>query len=405
VKRWGLGIIGVGVVALAAAAVVVLGASDDDEDGVVLLPASARRDRAFFDDLLVDDDVEVEAGEPSGDGFRPLDDPVALAGIGVRGTTEGLYAGRRDQPLCDVERLAEVLLEADDARADAWFAAQGGRAEDREDYVGDLTPVQLRYDTRVDGHDLVDGEAERFPAVLQAGTAVLVDRFGIPRLRCLGGMPLVAPEPAPDLTAANGDDAWDGFDESQVVVVELGPEADGFDLHDAASGELFARRVGSNGDRDGNHRPSQPAQPDRCGECHELDVTMTLPDGVQARIERLTGTTPESEATEDGLHWRGGQAPPGLYRIEVTNLNYVHHYIEEAAELANWFLFDDPRYADEEVTLGAGDVTQPGALPELRICVPGEVTTTVTVDGEVAQTFTDRLGCGGDSSKTYEFTI
>lgn len=60
-------------------------------------------------------------------------------------------------------------------------------------YLRGLTPVQLRLDTRVTNHGFRDGAATSYQAVLQAGTAVLVDDHGVPRVRCACGNPLLPP--------------------------------------------------------------------------------------------------------------------------------------------------------------------------------------------------------------------
>ena len=57
-------------------------------------------------------------------------------------------------------------------------------------YIGTLTPMQLRADTRVTNHGFVDGHATSLQSVLQAGTAVLVDDQGRPRVKCGCGNPL-----------------------------------------------------------------------------------------------------------------------------------------------------------------------------------------------------------------------
>lgn len=56
-----------------------------------------------------------------------------------------------------------------------------------------LTPVQLRMGTRVTNHGFRDGKVTAYQAVLQAGTAVLVDDRGVPRVRCACGNPLLPP--------------------------------------------------------------------------------------------------------------------------------------------------------------------------------------------------------------------
>ena len=57
-------------------------------------------------------------------------------------------------------------------------------------FLGSLTPVTLRTDTAVTNHGFRDGSATAFQSVLQAGTGVLVDAQGLPRVRCYCGNPL-----------------------------------------------------------------------------------------------------------------------------------------------------------------------------------------------------------------------
>lgn len=51
----------------------------------------------------------------------------------------------------------------------------GIKSNDIPAYVARLTPVILRTDTFVTNHGFAQGRATVVPAVLQAGTAVLVD--------------------------------------------------------------------------------------------------------------------------------------------------------------------------------------------------------------------------------------
>ncbi len=60
-------------------------------------------------------------------------------------------------------------------------------------YIRKLKPVTLTRDTRVTNHSFVDGRAVGFQAILQAGTAVLVDENGEPVARCRCGNPLLEP--------------------------------------------------------------------------------------------------------------------------------------------------------------------------------------------------------------------
>ena len=56
-------------------------------------------------------------------------------------------------------------------------------------YLRGLTSVVLRADTQVTNHGFRDARVTGFQSVLQAGTAVLVDNRGVPRVRCACGSP------------------------------------------------------------------------------------------------------------------------------------------------------------------------------------------------------------------------
>jgi hypothetical protein len=122
----------------------------------------------------------------------------------VKGTTPGLYGGSGDQKVCDPDGIAAFLQQHPD-KAAAWVAAlnadptlkwSGGRplvVADIPQYLSDLRAVVLRYDTRVTNHGFLNGRATPHQSVLQAGTAVLVDSMGVPRVRCACGNPLLPP--------------------------------------------------------------------------------------------------------------------------------------------------------------------------------------------------------------------
>src|SRR4051794_2186605 len=110
----------------------------------------------------------------------------APSGVGVGGSlatypagTPGLYGGTRDHASCDPEQLI-AYLEQNPAKGAAWAAALGIQPTQIRQYVDGLTPVILRADTRVTNHGYVNGVANPIQSVLEAGTAVLVDRYGAP---------------------------------------------------------------------------------------------------------------------------------------------------------------------------------------------------------------------------------
>lgn len=409
-----------GLAAVGAGAFVVLGGDDgDDEDGVVLLAADDVRDAPFYDDL---GPTPADGGDPPGDGaaaqpaegggadveaeaFEPLDEPVALAGLGVRGTAELLYAAPRDELLCERAQAVRYLASPDDAeaeaRADAWFEAIGRHVDNRNSWAQDLTAVLLRRDTRVVAHDLVDGAAVPFPAVLQAGTAVLVDRFGVPRLRCADGLPLAEPGPGGGPDAGVPDGAWDGFDPAEVVVVQVGSEIDTLVVVDPATGVPFERRIGSNGESD-RDLPGEDEAPGRCDDCPELDVTLTLSEGTEASLVRTKGAE-ENRVTPGALHWSPGQAEPGPYAVRVQASAYVHHTLDDPEEYAGAALFDDPELQGEDYHV-LDTPGQPGVW-DLWVCVPGEATLTIALDEVVVDTVSHALTCGPDDVWTHEFTV
>jgi hypothetical protein len=171
----------------------------------------------------------------------------------VAGTTAGLYAGSGSQQACDATTGANALLDHAD-KAQAWVDALNGDAdltwsggsklavEDVSTYVGELTSVILQSDTRVTDHGFSGGRAKAFQAVLERGTAVMIDTLGEPRVRCASFSPLTAPAPASSPTYRGT--PWDGFDKTKLVVVTAGGrEADTFrvvDIHTHKQIEIVA---------------------------------------------------------------------------------------------------------------------------------------------------------------------
>ncbi len=104
----------------------------------------------------------------------------------------------------------------------------------------------LTRDTRVTNHGFRDGQAFAHQSVLQAGRAVLVDEFGIPRAQCSCGNPLAAPKPTTQAPTYVGPQ-WPGFGKTTIVVVVAasGAETSGdFVIVDIDTGGLLRRPVG-----------------------------------------------------------------------------------------------------------------------------------------------------------------
>ncbi|MFH9891039.1 DUF6777 domain-containing protein [Streptomyces luteogriseus] len=161
----------------------------------------------------------------------------------LSGGTPGLYGGTEGAGSCDIGRQIGHLTRAP-ARGRAFAEAAGISPAALPDHVRALTPVVLRADTRVTGHGFRAGRITRYQSVLQAGTAVLVDDRGLPRVRCACGNPLGPPE-ASRGTAVTRGTPWPGYRPGRVVAVTPAPQAvTGFTIIDLATRTWIERRTG-----------------------------------------------------------------------------------------------------------------------------------------------------------------
>lgn len=182
------------------------------------------------DELGLDPFTDTGLATPRAEsGPQPVARPAAVTANVVSGASVGLYGGSTDDSRCEVDQLV-AFLGANPAKAQAWIGALNADSQlrwgtgtlavsDIPDYIASLTPLVLLSDTLVTNHGFVDGRATPFQAVLQAGTSVLVDRFGVPRARCMCGNPLILPQTPPAEPTIVGD-PWDGFDVTTVLVVQ-----------------------------------------------------------------------------------------------------------------------------------------------------------------------------------------
>ena len=179
------------------------------------------------------------------DGLEPDPD---TGGLEAQGATPGLYGGTRDESVCDPDRLAGFLAENPD-KATAWAGVLGIGSGDIGDYIAGLTPMVLTTDTLVTNHGFADGAATPRQSVLQAGTAVLIDDRGVPRVKCGCGNPLT--EPAPTLISATSGDSWSDYQADTVTTIIAADEpATTFTVTDLVTGDEFARLAGTYGTDD-----------------------------------------------------------------------------------------------------------------------------------------------------------
>ncbi|MBB4710887.1 hypothetical protein BJ965_000769 [Streptomyces luteogriseus] len=161
----------------------------------------------------------------------------------LSGGTPGLYGGTEGVGSCDIGRQIGHLTR-DPARGRAFAEAAGISPAALPDHVRALTPVVLRADTRVTGHGLRAGRITRYQSVLQAGTAVLVDDRGLPRVRCACGNPLGPPEASRGTVVTRGT-AWPGYRPGRVIAVTPAPQAViGFTIIDLATRTWIERLTG-----------------------------------------------------------------------------------------------------------------------------------------------------------------
>ncbi|MFT4187224.1 MAG: hypothetical protein QM621_01425 [Aeromicrobium sp.] len=220
-----------GVAALMTAALATACGSDDSAtptgEPVVLEAIDSAGDSPFTDSVAGEVELSDAAREAVDE--RDLDGQVG-------GDAVGLYGGTTDNSACDQQALADFLA-ADDAKNKAWADTLELSAESTSDYIASLTPAVLTRDTAVVNHGFENGEATAFNAVLQAGSAVLVDATGAPVVRCACGNPLATPTDDLDLTHTDGS-AWDGYEPKAVIGVTPAPEpVEELTLLDATSGD------------------------------------------------------------------------------------------------------------------------------------------------------------------------
>lgn len=281
------------------------------------------------------------ADEPGDDPFTPtlvqdgsLIPTVRFDGRANRtpaGNLDGLHLGSFGSSGCNRAQLVSVLG-GNPALATAWATPLGIGAPAVSGYVAGLTPVRLRADTRLTAHRNSGGRAQPYAATLEAGTAVLVDDRGLPRVRCADGAPLTGAQPLADPVHGRG---WGGFDPANVI--EIRPAAFKiveFGLVDTAGEQPFRRPVGTTGDEDLAALPGTGRLDGR----YVLTGTQTRCEGLVGCanlapldfVSRFTGcpdacTVSDPELgegvplTRDGARWRAAGTVPTRARFATCD--------------------------------------------------------------------------------------
>jgi len=148
---------------------------------------------------------------------QPGSRPLKGAGGTFPGGTPGLYGGTMKKASCNPQQLVSFLRAHPD-KAAAWAGVLGIRPADIPSYVAGLTSVVLRSDTAVTNHGYTDGHVTSLPAVLQAGTAVLINQYGQPVTKCFCGNPLTKPMAYAQPTYVGK--RWASFSSTSVTIIE-----------------------------------------------------------------------------------------------------------------------------------------------------------------------------------------
>ncbi|MEU9173524.1 DUF6777 domain-containing protein [Streptomyces sp. NPDC048420] len=252
----------VAMIAAAVVAAVVLAVVLTRPDGgskpasgggeVFLQAASKTGPDPFTESTAKDSSAPPVSASPTGSS------EPANAVRGVDGAAPGLYGGTRNVSSCDVEKQVKAL-QAAPAKNRAFASVAGVRPSGVPAYLRSLTPLQLRMDTRVTNHGYRDGAATSYQAVLQAGTAVLVDDHGVPRTRCACGNPLTPPV-AQQTTPKRTGDTWSSYRPSNVVVVAPSVTViNVFVIYDPDRDAWIGRHRGDTGHKD--HKTDPPVRP------------------------------------------------------------------------------------------------------------------------------------------------
>jgi hypothetical protein len=307
-------------------------------------------------------------------GIKPPPAAASTSGGPARyvASLPGLYGGTRNYASCDAHKLV-AFLQQNPPKAAAWASTLGISTSDIPQYVSELTPVLLRTDTRVTNHGYVNGVADPIQSVLEAGTAVFVNRYGEPVVKCYCGNPLTPPEllSAPVYTGP----LWISFTTTNITIIEQPPTIiNTYTLYDPNTGTEFTRTAGLNG-HDGpyiNKSPATKKPPSASGAS-----TNPTPNGA---------TVPSSPPPQSPSGTSTSNTPP--------------------AENPSVSLSPNPVVQGDTVTLSASGFAA-GASLQITVHRPDGVVEhlPLTAGGDGSATYTFSNGGGTSPLGTYNVTV
>ena len=191
----------------------------------------------------------VAAFTPPAGTDTPVTPPPATGVQEAPADTAGLYGGTLDNSSCDKTQLVN-FLQANPDMAAGWAQTLDITADQIPTYVASRTPVLLRSDTAVTNHGYENGKVTSFPSLLQAGTAVLVNEFGQPVVKCYCGNPLTA-APAKLTNVKYTGPTWPDFKPDVFTVVQPSTVAiTNFVMVDVVNNTTFVRPASTDGSQD-----------------------------------------------------------------------------------------------------------------------------------------------------------
>lgn len=303
------------------------------EKNVQLEPVSSSGSNPFM----------ASVGTDEGDVEPPAEVASASSPQNYAGSLPGLYGGTRDVASCDPDKMVD-FLQANPDKAAAWAGVLGIRTSDIAQYVSELTPVILRADTAVTNHGFVNGRANSIPAILQAGTAVLIDKYGTPRVKCYCGNPLTPPRYPAEPTYIG--DPWPTFKPGGVVIIDNSTTViNVITIIDIQTNEPFGRPIGTDGTEDTDAPTDNSSPLERPGSekeaveyiKRELTACITSESAQnQGDDFNLTFTPEEAQQLVDSLQYESTENN-GLVTVKVTG---------DQGDFATW-----------EVNIDTGEIT------------------------------------------------